>query len=129
LLCSGDLVIKRKGKIGGEIQARNIRIDRKSEAEFAYPIRAEVVEIDGAAAVPSILARRVVINKTGRLIGAVTAQGFVVEKGGYFAGDLTIGEADHPVSEAAALVGVADSPPVPDPGKPPQDRGDELVAS
>jgi cytoskeletal protein CcmA (bactofilin family) len=92
LICSGDVTIRRKGKIGGEIEARNIHIDRKCAAEFAHPIRAEVVEIDGIAIVPSVLARRVVVNKTGRLKGAVSAQGFVVEKGGYFAGDLKIGK-------------------------------------
>jgi cytoskeletal protein CcmA (bactofilin family) len=44
--------------------------------------------------VPKVSARKVVINKTGRLTGAVSANGFVVEKGGYFAGDLAIGEYD-----------------------------------
>jgi cytoskeletal protein CcmA (bactofilin family) len=109
LICSGDVTIKRKGKIGGEIEARNIRIDRKCDVEVAYPMRADVVEIDGIIRVPSVSARRVVINRTGRLIGAVSAQGFVVEKGGYFAGDLTIGEADH----ATSLVGAVDAPQMP----------------
>jgi len=109
LICSGDVTIKRKGKIGGEIEARNIRIDRRCDVEVAYPMRADVVEIDGIIRVPSVSARRVVINRTGRLIGAVSAQGFVVEKGGYFAGDLTIGEADH----ATSLVGAVDAPQMP----------------
>ena len=109
LICSGDVTIKRKGKIGGEIEARNIRIDRRCDVEVAHPMRADVVEIDGIIRVPSVSARRVVINRTGRLIGAVSAQGFVVEKGGYFAGDLTIGEADH----ATSLVGAVDAPQMP----------------
>jgi cytoskeletal protein CcmA (bactofilin family)/predicted RNA-binding Zn-ribbon protein involved in translation (DUF1610 family) len=109
LICSGDVTIKRKGKIGGEIEARNIRIDRRCDVEVAYPMRADVVEIDGIIRVPSVSARRVVINRTGRLIGAVSAQGFVVEKGGYFAGDLTIGEAD----QATSLVGAVDAPQMP----------------
>jgi cytoskeletal protein CcmA (bactofilin family)/ribosomal protein L37AE/L43A len=91
LICSGNVTIKRKGKIGGGIEARNIYIDRKCEAELAHPIRADLIEIDGAITVPSISARRMVINKTGRLIGSVAAQGFVVERGGYFIGDVSIG--------------------------------------
>jgi cytoskeletal protein CcmA (bactofilin family)/ribosomal protein L40E len=94
LICSGDVTIKRKGKVGGEIEARNIHIDKRCDAELAFPIRADVVEIDGAITVPKVSARKVVINKTGRLTGAVSANGFVVEKGGYFAGDLAIGEYD-----------------------------------
>jgi len=110
LFCTGDVTIRRKGKVGGAIEARNIQIDRKCDAEFAHPVRAEVVEINGAITVPSLTARRVVINKTGRLTGAVSARGFVVEKGGYFAGDLTIGgESPAPDSDATSLVGVADA--------------------
>jgi cytoskeletal protein CcmA (bactofilin family) len=110
LICTGDVIIKRKGKVGGAIEARNIHIDRKCDAEFAHPLRADVVEINGAISVPTLTARRVVINKAGRLTGAVMALGFVVEKGGYFAGDLTIGGEGHaPNSDTASLVGVADT--------------------
>lgn len=114
LICSGDVTIKRKGKIGGEIEAKKIRIDRKSDVEVAYPIRADVVEINGIIRAPSVFARRVVVNRTGRLTAAVWARGFVVEKGGYFAGDLTIGEAGHATSpEATSLVGAVDAAQVP----------------
>jgi len=110
LICTGDVTFRRKGKVGGAIEARNIHIDRKCEAEFAHPVRADVVEINGAITVPSLMARRVVIGKTGRLTGAVLARGFVVEKGGYFAGDLTIGGASSVAnSDTTSLVGVADS--------------------
>jgi cytoskeletal protein CcmA (bactofilin family) len=108
LICSGDVTIRRKGKVGGEIEARNIHIDRKCVLEFAYPIRAELVEIDGSVTVPSVLARRVVVHKTGRLTGAVSAQGFVVEKGGYFTGDLKIGKpSSPPISDTTSLAGAA----------------------
>jgi len=110
LICTGDVIVRRKGKVGGAIEARNIQIDRKCDAEFAHPVRAEVVEINGAITVPSLTARRVVINKTGRLTGAVSARGFVVEKGGYFAGDLTIGgESPAPDSDTTSLVDVTDA--------------------
>jgi cytoskeletal protein CcmA (bactofilin family) len=108
LICSGDVRIKRKGKVGGEIEARNIHIDRKCDAELAYPIRAEVVEIDGVIAVPSVSARKVVVGKTGRLTGSVSAQGFVVEKGGYFVGDLSIGGVEQP-PDSAELTSVSDA--------------------
>jgi cytoskeletal protein CcmA (bactofilin family) len=108
LICSGDVTLKRKGKLGGEIEARKIHVEKKCDAELAYPIQADVVEIDGAITVPSISARKVVVGKTGRLIGSVLAHGFVVEKGGYFIGDLRIGGVEAP-RDPAELASVNDS--------------------
>lgn len=111
LICSGNVTIKRKGKIGGGIEAKHIHIDRKCDAELAHPIRADVIEIDGVITVPSVSARRMVINKTGRLIGSVSAQGFVVEKGGYFVGNISIGKVPHsPDTPQLATVGEAPAP-------------------
>jgi cytoskeletal protein CcmA (bactofilin family) len=110
LICTGDVIFKRKGKVGGAIEARTIHIDKKCDAAFAHPVRAEIVEINGAMTLPTLTARRVIVNKTGRLTGAVFANGFVVEKGGYFAGHLTIGgERTAPNSGATSLVGVTEA--------------------
>jgi cytoskeletal protein CcmA (bactofilin family) len=49
------------------------------------------VEIEGAISGQIIATRKVVIYKTGRLTGTVSALGFSVEKGGYFSGELSIG--------------------------------------
>jgi cytoskeletal protein CcmA (bactofilin family) len=106
LICSGDVTIKRKGKLDGEIEARKIHVHRRCEAQLASPMRADLIEIDGAIAVPSISARKVVIGKTGWLTSSVSAQGFVVEKGGYFVGDLSIGGVERP-RDPAELTGVA----------------------
>jgi cytoskeletal protein CcmA (bactofilin family) len=108
LICSGEVTLKRKGKLGGEIEARKIHVKRKCDAELTYPIQADLVEIDGAITVPSISARKVVVGKTGRLIGSVLAHGFVVEKGGYFIGDLRIGGVEAPGSPGE-LPSVSDS--------------------
>jgi cytoskeletal protein CcmA (bactofilin family)/ribosomal protein L40E len=105
LICSGDVTIRRKGKLGGEIEAKKIHIEKKCDAELVHPLRADVVEINGAITAPSITARKIVIGKTGRFIGSVFAHGFVVEKGGYFVGDLRIGVAktsQNPVELAIA---------------------------
>jgi cytoskeletal protein CcmA (bactofilin family) len=108
LVCSGDVALRRKGKVGGEIEARKIHVERKCEAELAYPIRTDELEIDGAITVPSVSARKVVIGKTGRLVGTVLARSFVVEKGGYFIGDLRIGGEDAS-DGPAELASVSDS--------------------
>ena len=90
LICSGAVTINLKGKLSGSIEAKTVRIEKKSEVEMVYPILAEFVEIDGTISGRIKANRKVVISKTGRLTGSVSARGFIVDKGGYFVGDLSI---------------------------------------
>jgi cytoskeletal protein CcmA (bactofilin family) len=94
LVCTGNVHIKRKGKITGSIQAKSVLIDRKCEAEFVRPIRAEKVEIEGVISARIISTGTVVIQKTGRFTGALFGRGFTVEKGGEFFGELSIGNVE-----------------------------------
>jgi cytoskeletal protein CcmA (bactofilin family)/predicted RNA-binding Zn-ribbon protein involved in translation (DUF1610 family) len=91
LICSGNVHIKLKGKLSGSIEAKSVHIDRKCEAEFVRPIRAELVDIEGIISARIISTGKVLIQKTGRLTGAVFGRGFSVEKGGEFFGELSIG--------------------------------------
>jgi cytoskeletal protein CcmA (bactofilin family)/predicted RNA-binding Zn-ribbon protein involved in translation (DUF1610 family) len=90
LICSGAVTINLKGKLSGSIEAKTVHIEKKSEIEMVYPILAEFVEIDGTISGRIKANRKVVISKTGRLTGSVSARGFIVDKGGYFVGDLSI---------------------------------------
>ena len=99
LICSGAVTINLKGKLSGSIEAKTVHIEKKCEAEMMYPILAEFVEIDGTISGRIKATRKVVINKTGRLTGSVSARGFIVEKGGYFVGELSIGKMEITPSE------------------------------
>jgi cytoskeletal protein CcmA (bactofilin family)/predicted RNA-binding Zn-ribbon protein involved in translation (DUF1610 family) len=92
LICTGAVKIKAKGKFSGSIEAKTVYIEKKCDAEIVHPIRAEQVEIDGAISGRIIATRSVIIHKTGRLTGPVSALGFSVDKGGRFFGDLLIGK-------------------------------------
>ena len=92
LTCSGDVWVRYKGKLSGSIKGKTVHIEKKCEAEFLHPIFAELVEIDGRISGQIISTRSVVIRKTGRLTGSVSARGFTVDKGGCFLGDVSIGE-------------------------------------
>jgi cytoskeletal protein CcmA (bactofilin family) len=94
LICNGSVHIKIKGKLTGSIQAKSIYIDKKCEAEFVRPIRAEKVEIEGVISARIISTGTVIIHKTGRFIGALFGRGFTVEKGGEFFGELSIGNVE-----------------------------------
>ena len=94
LICSGRVHIKLKGKLTGSIQAKSVYIDKKCEAEFVRPIRAQRVEIEGTISARIISTGMVTIQKTGRFTGALFGRGFSVEKGGEFFGELSIGNVE-----------------------------------
>jgi cytoskeletal protein CcmA (bactofilin family)/predicted RNA-binding Zn-ribbon protein involved in translation (DUF1610 family) len=110
LICNGNVRIRFKGKLTGSIQAKSVYIDRKCEAEFVRPIRAEKVEIEGIISARIISTGTVVIQKTGRFTGALFGRGFKVEKGGEFFGELSIGNVKLTQGELLATPTVAPAP-------------------
>jgi cytoskeletal protein CcmA (bactofilin family)/predicted RNA-binding Zn-ribbon protein involved in translation (DUF1610 family) len=94
LICSGAVTINLKGKLSGSIEAKTVHIEKQCEAEMVYPMLAESVEVDGIISGRIMATRKVIVNKTGRLTGSVSAHGFIVEKGGFFIGELSIGKTE-----------------------------------
>ena len=87
-----DVLIKLKGKLSGSIEAPLVIIDKKSEVECVRPIRADLVEVYGIISARIISNGKVVVKRGGSLRGAVNARSFIVDKGGEFYGDLSIGQ-------------------------------------
>jgi cytoskeletal protein CcmA (bactofilin family) len=94
LHCTGIAKVKLKGKLTGSIDGKHILIERKSDLELVRPLKGELIQIQGVVNGRIISSGTVKIDKGGRLTGSVSAKGFVVEKGGEFFGDLTIGNVD-----------------------------------
>ncbi|MBV9671322.1 MAG: polymer-forming cytoskeletal protein, partial [Verrucomicrobia bacterium] len=94
LICSGDVRIRFKGKLSGSIEAKNVHIDKKCEAEFVRPIRVQNIEIEGSISARIISTGKVNVLKTGKLTGAVQGRGFNVERGGEFFGEVSMGKVD-----------------------------------
>ncbi|XHR29377.1 MAG: polymer-forming cytoskeletal protein [Chthoniobacteraceae bacterium] len=91
LLCTDSATIKYKGKISGAVEARKLIIARGANVEFVRPVKAKFVEIFGTVSANLHVDGIVKIVKRGRLEGTVEARGIVVEKGGIFLGELSIG--------------------------------------
>jgi cytoskeletal protein CcmA (bactofilin family)/predicted RNA-binding Zn-ribbon protein involved in translation (DUF1610 family) len=125
LICDGEVTIKIKGKLSGSIEAKTVHIDKRCEAEFVRPIRATFVDIEGKISARIVSDGKVIIQKTGRLTGAVQGVGFVVEKGGEFFGDLSIGKVQMSQGE---LLESARKTPDPDPQKGNPDPGFKLAS-
>jgi cytoskeletal protein CcmA (bactofilin family)/predicted RNA-binding Zn-ribbon protein involved in translation (DUF1610 family) len=92
LVCTGTARVKLKGKVLGTLEAHQLVIDRKSDVEFARPIKAHTVEINGRVSARVMCETGVTINKGGVLEGTVYARAINVEKGGIFSGELFIGQ-------------------------------------
>ena len=91
LFCTGTAYVKYKGKISGSLEAKHIAIHKRSEVEFVRTIKGKSIEIAGKVSANLQIDGTVKVTKRGWLEGSVVARGIVVEKGGVFLGELTIG--------------------------------------
>jgi cytoskeletal protein CcmA (bactofilin family) len=89
-----EVQIKLKGKLSGSIEAPLVVIDQKSEVECVRPIRSDLVEVYGVISARIISNGKVIVKRGGSLRGAVNARSFIVDKGGQFHGDLSIGQTE-----------------------------------
>lgn len=90
LYCSGDVAVRYDGKIYGEIEGRNLHVEKGANVEFVRPLKFSSADIEGTMSGHILSDGHVIIRRTGQLAGAVTAKAFTVEQGGLFEGELTI---------------------------------------
>lgn len=92
LFCTGVARIKYQGKFLGTVEAHDLVIDKKSNVEFAKPVKAHAVTIHGKTSATFHCESCLTIAAGGTLEGTVHARAITVEKGGIFSGDLFIGQ-------------------------------------
>jgi cytoskeletal protein CcmA (bactofilin family)/predicted RNA-binding Zn-ribbon protein involved in translation (DUF1610 family) len=90
-IVTGTATVKVKGRLIGTIDAPHILVEKRSELEFARPVRTKLFEVSGTVRA-DVHADKVVINKGGWLEGSVSTLSITVSQGGVFSGDLFIGE-------------------------------------
>jgi cytoskeletal protein CcmA (bactofilin family)/predicted RNA-binding Zn-ribbon protein involved in translation (DUF1610 family) len=113
LFCTGTVRVKLKGRFLGAMETQTLLVEKKSDVEFARPIKVQNAEINGKISARVMCDGLVTINKGGVLEGTVYAKAITVEKGGIFSGELFIGQHQ---SEQPELLGVASSSAVGDAG-------------
>jgi cytoskeletal protein CcmA (bactofilin family) len=92
LVASHEVRFKTKEKVLGAVETPKLIIEKRCDCEFARPIKVQNAEISGRISARLFCDGQVKINKGGVLEGTVFAKSIVVEKGGIFSGELTIGE-------------------------------------
>jgi cytoskeletal protein CcmA (bactofilin family) len=91
LVCSTTAHVRTKGRVLGSITARELVIEKGTDADFVRPLHVGTAEINGKIS-GRIFADSVTINKSGSLEGEVTAKSIKIERGGIFHGNLIIGQ-------------------------------------
>ncbi len=96
LICSGEVDVRRRGKISGVIESDKVIIHKRSMVEFVRVMKVHDLEVNGRLDANIIASGTVHISSKGWLKGEVQALGFNVEKGGEFHGSLVIGKQATP---------------------------------
>lgn len=91
LIATHEIRVKTKEKVMGAVEARTLIIEKKCDCEFVRPVKVQSAEISGRISARLYCDGQVKINKGGVLEGTLHAKSIVVEKGGIFSGELTIG--------------------------------------
>lgn len=94
LQCEESATINFVGKLPGRVIANYVSVERKADVQCFRRTRVGNIDIKGRMSGEIVASGVVNIHKTGALDGNVTAKSINVEKGGVFAGQLVIGEAD-----------------------------------
>lgn len=94
LIATHEVHVKTKEKILGAIETKKLIVEKRCDAEFLRPIKAQTAEINGRLSARLYCEGAVHVNKGGTLEGTLYAKSITVEKGGIFSGELFIGQPD-----------------------------------
>ena len=92
LLCTGEARMKVQGRFLGDLDAHRLVIEKKADVEFARTVKARGVEIHGKVSANIHCDGCVKVASGGVLEGVIHARSINVEKGGFFSGELVIGQ-------------------------------------
>ena len=95
-VCSGDLIIRRNGKIVGTMQCRNLRIEKGARVEFLNPVTATSAFIDGHVRGQISCSGEVVLEKRAHLHGLVRTTSLIVKAGAKHSGTIEMISAPKP---------------------------------
>ena len=86
--CSGDLIIRSNGKITGNVQCRNLRVEKGARVEFLNPVTATTAFIDGNVRGQIFCSGEVTLEKRAHLQGLVRTTSLIVKPGAKHTGTI-----------------------------------------
>ncbi len=97
LRCEGEVRLACSGKVGCQILANTVRIEKNSQVELAHLLETNTLVILGRAVGRIRCNGNVTIKRTGRLEGILEARSVTVERGGVLLGQSSI----HPFGKSS----------------------------
>ena len=79
--CRGDFVMRAGGRISGRVRCKRLIVEQGAEVEFARPVDATEVRIDGCVRGDISCPGRIILEEHARLHGDIRARALVVKTG------------------------------------------------
>ena len=92
IICTDEATVRIGGHYEGKIDSEKILVHSKADVDFASPVYARSIEVEGKTRGTFVCEGRVTIRKKGVLEGTIYARSIAVDKGGIFSGNLIIGQ-------------------------------------
>ena len=92
--CTGDLIIRASGKITGQVQCKNLRVEKGARVEFLNPVSAQTTFIDGNVRGQISCSGPITLEKRSHLQGLVRTTALIIRPGGKHTGTIEVIAAD-----------------------------------
>lgn len=89
--CSGDLIIRRNGKIMGKVVCRRLIIEKRATVEFLNSVETDECTIDGLVTGTIICRGRLSLKKKAVLTGNIKVGRLVIAEGAKHQGQIQMG--------------------------------------
>ena len=100
--CTGDLIIRKTGRIVGTVHCRNLRIEKGARVEFLNPVTATTASIDGQVRGQISCTGAVTLERRARLQGLVRTSSLIVKPGAKHTGTIEMITDPNPTSSNQA---------------------------
>ncbi len=85
--CTGDFIVRKNGKINGEVVSDRVIIERRAKVDFLSPVQAREVIIDGYVT-GAVACKKLILKKRATLDGDLTVASLSVEEGAKHTGNI-----------------------------------------
>lgn len=79
--CDGDFTIRRHGKVLGEVRCKRLIVEKRAEVDFANPVHADEVIIDGTVTGDIHCMGRLTLHKRATLRGDISIASLSIAEG------------------------------------------------
>lgn len=88
--CSGDVIIRSHGKIVGNVNCQNLRVEKGARVEFSSPVHAVTASIDGNVRGQIFCTGAITLEKRAHLQGLIRTTSLIIRPGAKHTGTIEV---------------------------------------